>query len=90
MSRFWLEVFFTLVALGGIIMIVHGIALKPAKKGGPGDAGEEIVLDFSGRGDESAGLFELESSGESLARAEKKAFDPDKHLPEEIGGGKKG
>lgn len=88
MSLLILEVIFALMALGGFITLVYGIRLKPDASAAENDAGEEILIDFPCRSDESSGFFEP-GPPESIERDEKKEFDPEKHQPEVIGGQKK-
>lgn len=83
MIRFYLTVVFSLFAMAGFGLILYGFRLKPHREGSD-DPDEPILLDFAGSTKETPGVFDLEMDRESLARGEKKAFDPQKHLPETI------
>ncbi len=82
MNHFWISAVFTILALGGLAMIIHGLRLKP----GNGREAEDVLLNFSGGEDEN--VLDLEMSAQSMERQEKEAFDPKKHRPQALEGRK--
>ncbi len=86
---FWfLEVMFTLMAVGGLVMIFCGIR-KPEAEAQHCADGEEILIDLPCSCDEPSGVLIEPGPSESIGSNEKEEFDPEKHQPEVIGGQKK-
>lgn len=88
MIQFWLEVGFSVLALTGLVMIIHGIRMKPQSTADTGN-GEQILLNFSDQPEESPAVFDLEMNREAPGRGGKTAFDPEKHQPEALEPAKK-